>query len=301
MSYDAPNMEEREGPRKGKLRGVPGGTGETADESGGRSTGIFTGFGGGSIQNSGGGNSRGGGGGGGGRSRAVVKGRYVKSGNTKNVKASLRYYTTRENERGEPMERTAFSSDTDSLARSEANERLEAADRNHAYHYRMAVSPGTDRDAEGIDLKDYTRQVMTEAERQQRGSVSWVAVEHAGNSAHTERAHVHIILSTNKTFDRKDFETLREHATRSFERAREDSRFLDRDASLREDMKALGELSERQRESKRELAQERPNFEKGRSRDHERDDPKRNASREQEENASEGEENARSRSRGRER
>lgn len=248
MSFEAFREDEVRPKRGGKLRGVAGSSGETADKSGGRSTGNITGFGGGRIQQ---GSSRSGGGGGGGQTKAVVKGGYVKAGNTKSIKASARYYGTRENDRGERMEREAFSRDSENLDRKEIYERLERADREHAYHYRWVVSPGTDENAEGIDLKDYTRKVIEEVERQQ-GRLSLLAWEHAGDSAHTDRAHVHTIVSTNEKLNEKDFERLRDHATRSWAEAREDGRFLERDVTMRGDIKALGELSERQREAKRE-------------------------------------------------
>jgi len=240
-------------PSRRRSGSAGGGRAPSADETGGRSTGVFTGFGGGRFGSGGGGGAGGGG--------AVVKANYRRAGNPKAVKASARYYTTRENEHGEKREREAFSRDRDELSRGELNERLERADQEHRYHYRMAVSPGTNREAEGVDLKDYTRQVMQEVERQQRGQVSWVAVEHARDSAHTGRAHVHVITSTDRMLTREDLERLRDHATRSWEEAREHARTLERDPTIERDMKELSRLreqGERVREPVSRDVQERP-------------------------------------------
>ncbi len=212
-----------------KLRG---GRNLTADETGGRSTGVFTGFGGGRFG--------GGGGGVGGRgTQVIVKANYTKTGSTRGVKASARYYSTRENDRGEALTRDGFAGDHDNLTRAEVNERLGRADAEHAYHYRLVLSPGTDRDAEGVDLGGYTRKVMNEFERQQHGSVSWVAFAHAGDAAHTERAHVHIIAATGRQLDRRDFAALREVASRTWDDAKDVARAFRRDGTAGQDVREM--------------------------------------------------------------
>lgn len=269
----------------------------TADESGGRSTGVITGFRGGQM-GGGGSQPRGGGGG----QTAVVKGRYVRSGNASKVKASARYYTTRENERGEGMERQAFSKDADNLDRQETYERLENADRDREYHYRMVLSPGTDRDAEGVDLKEYTREVMREVEHQQRGS-SWVAVEHAGETAHTQRAHVHVIVSTDRKFDREELGELREHATKSWDEAKERAQPLERDQDLARDLREMSAAREEQRERNLGREGEPPNLNRTQMKEVERDAPKHERNVEQSDKSakSDDDELERSRGRGRER
>ena len=231
---------ESENSRGGiRLRSAKGGHAAAADESGGRSTGNLTGFGGGRF------------GGAGGKARAVVKGNYARAGNARSIKASGRYYTTRENERGERMEREAFSADRDTLARAELNGRIDQADRDHEYHYRMVVSPGTDRQAEGVDLREYTREVMRELERQTRGEVSWVAVEHGGDSAHTARAHLHVIASTNEVLSEATFARLRDHATQAWEGAKARVHELERDHTAGRDVREAVELLARHREALR--------------------------------------------------
>lgn len=222
-----------------RLRSAKGGGSGAADESGGRSTGTLTGFGGGRFGSAGGG------------ARAVVKGNYTRAGNARSIKASGRYYTTRENERGERTEREAFSADRDTLARAELNGRIDQADRDHGYHYRMVVSPGTDRHAEGVDLREYTREVMRELERQTRGEVSWVAVEHGGNTAHTARAHLHVIASTDEVLGKETFAHLRDHATQAWESAKERVRELERDHTAGRDVREAIAMLARHREALR--------------------------------------------------
>lgn len=226
--------EEQSQQSKPAKRGGGGGSEQSADSSGGRSTGWITGFGGGK--------SGGSGSPGGGKNGAVVKAtKYTKAGkaaSAKSVKASSRYYTTRENERGDSVERESFSKDRDELSRDETYERLERADQEHEYHTRVVLSPGTDREAEGVDLKEYTREVMREVERRD-GGASWVAVEHGRDTAHTERAHVHVIVSTGEKLDREDLEKLRDHATRSWDEARDNQRSLERDPSIEREIKEM--------------------------------------------------------------
>lgn len=204
----------------------------TADDTGGRSTGTFTGFGGGRF------------GGGGGGGKAVVKANYTKAGNAGSVKASARYYASRENERGEREERETFSKDRDNLDRSEVDGHIERADKEHAYHYRVTVSPGTDREAEGVDLKDYTREVMREVERQQRGNASYIAVAHAREGSHTSHGHVHVVVSTDKKMTRENLDGLRDHATNTWKEMREHVRTLERDTTISRDLKELERVRE---------------------------------------------------------
>lgn len=242
MSERGYDEEELQNSRPAK-RGGGGSSDQSADSSGGRSTGWITGFSGGTS--SGSGSSAGG------KNGAVVKANYAKAGtakSSKSVKASSRYYTTRENERGESMERESFSKDRAELSRDETYERLERADQEHEYHTRVVLSPGTDREAEGVDLKEYTREVMREIERQD-GGASWVAVEHGHDTAHTERAHVHVIVSTDEKLSREDLEKLRDHASRSWDEARDHQRTLERDPGIEREIKDMSRaLEERDRE-----------------------------------------------------
>lgn len=204
-----------------KLAKPSGGGGKTADESGGRSTGNITGFTGGPMDFGGGG---GGGFGGGG---SVIKGNFRPTGNRASVKNSVRYYQTRENERGESMEREGFTRDVDSMPREELNSLIDQADQKHQHEYRMVISPGTDRDAENIDLHEHTREVMDEF-RRHVGETEWVAFEHGGETAHTEHAHVHAVMYTDRPLRTEELNQVRDFSTERWEDARDLQRDLDR-------------------------------------------------------------------------
>ncbi len=143
--------------------------------------------------------------------RVVIKANYVKQGQGSGgrVRESARYYMTRENEYGEKEQRQAFSKEEDEMDFGEVKTHLKEADQEHAYHYRMVVAPETDKDAEGGDLKELTRELMKTLEKQQGSEVSWIAIEHSGENAHTEHAHVHVIASLEQKLTKDDFRELR--------------------------------------------------------------------------------------------
>ena len=143
--------------------------------------------------------------------RVVIKANYVKQGQGSGgrVRESARYYMTRENEYGEKEQRQAFSKEQDEMDFGEVKTHLKEADQEHAYHYRLVVAPETDKDAEGGDLKALTREVMATLEKQQGSEVSWIAIEHSGENAHTEHAHVHVIASLEQKLTKDDFRELR--------------------------------------------------------------------------------------------
>lgn len=205
-----------------KLDRSSGGGAQSADESGGRSTGYITGFTGGSIDFGGGGSGGGG---------TVIKGRYNTTGNRGAVKNSVRYYETRENERGKPMEREGFSRDSDALPREEINGLIDRADEERNYEYRMVISPGTDRDSENIDLREHTREVMAEYQSHV-GPTDWVAFEHGGEGAHTERAHVHAVMYTDRPLTTEALDQIRDFSSERWAEARELERDLDRHQTI---------------------------------------------------------------------
>ncbi len=154
--------------------------------------------------------------------RAVVKANYVKAGDgTRQVKESAYYYMTRPNDQGEAQERSGFSNYDDRIGREEVYARLDEAGRTGGYHYRLVVSPGTDRNAENVDMKSFARDTMNRLEVRMQKTLSWVAFEHSGGGAHTEHGHVHLIVTTSRRLDREDFEQLRDDVRQSFGQALE--------------------------------------------------------------------------------
>lgn len=197
-----------------------------------------------------------------GKATVVVKAHYQRTGNVKGIKASGRYYTTRENVRGESMQRETFSEDADSMTREELYQRLEQADNEQEYHYRLVISPGTDDQAEGVDLREFTRALMDEIAHQQGREVSWVGVEHGNETAHTERAHVHAIVSTQRLIEGDELSGLRQQANMVWTEMRVTEHTLERDHNLRDDLRNLRELHQElqrddtlERTSSRDLAQ----------------------------------------------
>ncbi len=144
--------------------------------------------------------------------RAVIKMNYVirGRGSARCIKASARYYQTRETEAGERVVRPAFAEDAEVLSRQEVNHRLSEADQTHRLHYRVVLSPGTDRNAEGGDLEGWTRGVMRDLGT--RHGSSWLAVAHARETAHTPYAHVHVLASVDAKVNKTTLQTWREIA-----------------------------------------------------------------------------------------
>lgn len=164
--------------------------------------------------------------------RVVIKANYVKGGKGSGgrIRESARYYLTRENEKGEKEQRSAFTEKRDEMDFQGVKGHLKEADQNHAYHYRLVLAPETDKDAEGGDLKALTRETMRTLEKQQGGNVSWVAVEHAGKHAHTDHAHVHVIASTDRTITKDELGELRFTATLAWRLEMVQQREMQRDS-----------------------------------------------------------------------
>lgn len=118
------------------------------------------------------------------RSRQViVKARVVRHGGRASLAAHLNYLqrdgVTRDGERGVP-----FGAAADNLGRNEFAARC--GDDRH--HFRFIVSP---EDADQMrDLKGFTRQLMTQMEKDLGTQLDWQAVEHWN----TDNPHVHIIV-----------------------------------------------------------------------------------------------------------
>lgn len=167
-----------------------------------------------------------------GGSRVVIKANYVKQGKGSGgrIRESARYYLNRENEYGEKEQRQAFSKEHDELDFGEVKTRLKEADQIHAYHYRLVVAPETDKEAEGGDLKALAREVMVTLEKQQEGKVSWIAVEHSGDHAHSDHAHVHVIASLEHTITKSELHELRYDAELAWRLEMVQQREMQRDA-----------------------------------------------------------------------
>ncbi len=125
----------------------------------------------------------------------MVKHNYTRSLST--AQACLRYYQMRPRGQDEPP-RSIFSGDTP-LTRSEAYRLMRqcqvpadpegAPDRERAFLcHRIVLAPSDEERPE--DLREMTRAVMTELEKDKGLRLHWVAMEHR----HTEHHHVHVML-----------------------------------------------------------------------------------------------------------
>ncbi len=123
----------------------------------------------------------------------ILRHTYTRSRDT--ARAGLRYYQMRPRGEDEPP-RSIFGQDG-TMTRAEAYRLLDAHQvgsgaggqaRGYLAH-RLMLSPGAHERPE--DLRDLTRHVMRELERDKGQRLHWVAVEHR-NTAHP---HVHIVLA----------------------------------------------------------------------------------------------------------
>lgn len=71
------------------------------------------------------------------------------------------------------------------------------------------MAPETNADAQGVDMREYTRRVMERLEGRLGTSISWVGVNHAGAEGHTEHGHTHVIAQLPRRLERDDFQQLR--------------------------------------------------------------------------------------------
>jgi hypothetical protein len=135
--------------------------------------------------------------------RSVVKANYTSSG--KALRGSLRYYATRENSEELRQEREVFTSQG-SLSRHEASEQLKQLE---GVGYRIILSPDAPAETPSEELKEWTRSVMASLEHHHQ--MSWFAVTHAEESAHTTHAHVHVVAVIDSRLDKTELATLRQH------------------------------------------------------------------------------------------
>ncbi len=142
------------------------------------------------------------------KTRTVVKAKYTRmqtKGGSRSkqgvsrIKAAASYMAHRPNEHGEREYRPAFTPDAE-LEKAELNAWLEQPSGSIAY--RMVLSPGVQMDADSI--MEWTRDTLERA-----GITEYVGFAHAGESAHTPHAHVHVIAYTDALLNRHAFAEVR--------------------------------------------------------------------------------------------
>jgi hypothetical protein len=155
----------------------------------------------------------------------------VKSGAVQGAKNSAAYYAQRVDLEGNRQQRPAFDAEREQLSRAEVNTWIEAQSQERNYLYRMVLSPGEKMDVD--EIKDWTRAVL-----ERHGIENYVAFAHAGEKAHTDHDHVHILIYQDDKFERPDFQALRvlgdEQAERQMSFQKELQKFLE--AELKHEM-----------------------------------------------------------------
>ena len=170
--------------------------------------------------------------------RVVVKANFRRGAKaTATMKASARYYLTRENAQGEEMMRDGFDQDRDDLSKKDMYLHIQENSDWRTYQYRFVIAPETDADAQGVDMRTFTRQVMDDLNAQLRANgaakdLTWVAVNHSGDEAHTEHGHTHVLAQLPVRMDREDFESFRFQARLTFNHMLNDLHGLEQDTAM---------------------------------------------------------------------
>ena len=119
------------------------------------------------------------------RSRgAVVKARFLRHATARGKLASHLGYLRREGVTRDGEKARLFGPDTENADPNAFTERCE----DDRHHFRFIVSP--DDALEMADLKGFTRELMSQAEKDLGAKLDWVAVDHWN----TEHPHIHIIV-----------------------------------------------------------------------------------------------------------
>lgn len=162
--------------------------------------------------------------------RSVAKHSYIKGRNARGrAKAHVNYIQyrageDREKERGGA--RPFFDSDRDTKTGAEVKREIHEQGKFGLTH-KLILSPGM----QGVDLKEYTREVLGQLGRDKGLDLKWSAVEHRN----TDHDHVHVVLMGKDEhgrkvhLDREDYKKIRELGDRYLERNHQLDRFLDRE------------------------------------------------------------------------
>jgi type IV secretory pathway VirD2 relaxase len=160
--------------------------------------------------------------------RTVVKHSYLKgSKGVGKARAHINYIQYRPGEDREKGARVFFNGDRDDVLGREVKERLSEQERNGVTMHKLILSPGV----QGCDLRDYTRELMEELQREKGQQLDWFAVEHRN----TEHAHLHVVVMGKDLnggrvrLDLHDMKNLREFGDRYLEREHKLDRYLDRE------------------------------------------------------------------------
>ncbi len=115
----------------------------------------------------------------------IIRHSYTRNRDT--ARAALRYYQMRPRGEGEPPRRLFTKEGT--VSRDEAYRMLDEHQARGYLVHRLMLSPAADERPD--DLRDLTRHVLRELEKERGVPLHWVGVEHRN----TDHPHVHVVLS----------------------------------------------------------------------------------------------------------
>jgi hypothetical protein len=153
----------------------------------------------------------------------VAKHRYTKGPKAKDrALAHVRYIQNRPGEDRDALAgraRPFFNAHRDQVPLDEVTGKVSAAfaqDQRHALMHKLTLSPGMN----GLDLQEYTRELMSQLGRYKGLDLDWDAVVHKN----TDHEHVHIVIQNRDKegqlvrFDKHEYQLLREWGDRYLER-----------------------------------------------------------------------------------
>jgi type IV secretory pathway VirD2 relaxase len=160
--------------------------------------------------------------------KAVVKHSFLKGGKgVGKARAHINYIQYREGEDRGKGAREFFNEDKEQILGRDIKERLLEQEKNGVTMHKIILSPGV----QGADLKDYTREMMDQLEREKGRKLDWYGIEHRN----TDHAHVHVVVMGKDLeggrvrLDLGDMKNLRQWGDRYLEREHQLERYLDRE------------------------------------------------------------------------
>jgi hypothetical protein len=160
--------------------------------------------------------------------KAVVKHSFLKgSKGVAKARAHINYIQYREGEDRGKGPREFFNADKEHVLGLDIKERLLEQERNGVIMHKIILSPGV----QSADLKEYTREMMDQLEREKGRPLDWYANAHRN----TEHPHVHVLVMGKDLeggrvrLDLGDMKNLRQWGDRYLEREHQLERYLDRE------------------------------------------------------------------------
>jgi len=160
--------------------------------------------------------------------KAVVKHSYLKGGKgVSKARAHINYIQYREGEDRGKGPRQFFNEEKEPILGRDIKEKLLEQERNGVTMHKIILSPGV----QSAELKDYTREMMDQLEREKGQKLDWYGIEHRN----TDHPHVHVVVMGKDLeggrvrLDLNDMKELRQWGNRYLEREHQLERYLDRE------------------------------------------------------------------------